>query len=75
MGQGLKVASELLAAFLVGGGMGWGLDFLFSTPPWLMLLGLGFGFAAGIRNVIRSMDEMDRGQSGENSTDIEDEKD
>jgi len=67
MGQGLKVASELLAAFLVGGGMGWGLDALFSTDPWLLLVGLGFGFAAGIRNVIRAMDEMDEEQADNNS--------
>ena len=65
MGQGLRVASDLLAAFLVGGGLGWGLDRLLDTAPWFLLVGLGLGFAAGIRNVIRAMDEMDRDQSAD----------
>lgn len=65
MGQGLRVASELLAAFLVGGGLGWGLDRLLGTKPWLLLVGIGLGFAAGILNVIRAMEEMDRDQDAQ----------
>ncbi len=59
-GRALRVASELLAALLVGAALGWGLDRLFGTAPWLLLLGIGLGFAAGVLNVGRAMKEMNK---------------
>lgn len=58
MGRAFRVASELLAALFVGGVLGLGLDKLAGTQPWLLLAGLGLGFAAGIRNVSRALKEM-----------------
>ncbi|MEL7485759.1 MAG: AtpZ/AtpI family protein [Pseudomonadota bacterium] len=69
MGRGMKVASELLAAFLVGGGLGWGFDAVFGTFPWAALIGTGFGFAAGVLNAMRAMDEQDREASVDAETD------
>ncbi len=59
IGRGLQIASELLAAFLVGLGAGWGVDQIFDTAPWGMLGGVGVGFAAGVLNVHRAMAKLD----------------
>lgn len=59
LGRAFRVASELLAALLVGMLLGLGLDRLLGTQPWLLLAGLGLGFAAGIRNVSRAMRNLD----------------
>jgi len=65
LGMAWRLSTELLVSVLVGAGLGLGLDKLFGTKPWIMLIGLGFGFAAGIRSVLRTADKMD-----EISTDI-----
>jgi ATP synthase protein I len=54
MGQALKLASELIAGVAVGGFIGWWLDRWFGTAPFLMVLFLLLGGAAGILNVVRS---------------------
>jgi len=55
-----RLSTELLVAVLVGTGLGYGLDKLFKTAPWLMLVGVGLGFAAGIKGVLRVSDEMNK---------------
>jgi ATP synthase protein I len=47
MAYGMRMAAELVAAVIVGGIIGWGLDFL-------------LGFAAGILNVLRAYERMQR---------------
>jgi ATP synthase protein I len=47
------VIGYLIGGPLGGGLLGWGLDSLFGTKPWLTLLMLFLGFAVGIRNVVR----------------------
>jgi ATP synthase protein I len=47
------VIGYLIGGPLGGGLLGWGLDSLFGTKPWLMLVMLFLGFAVGIRNVVR----------------------
>lgn len=59
LGMAWRLSTELLVSVLVGAGLGYGLDRLLGTKPWLLILGLGFGFAAGIRGVIRIADKMD----------------
>jgi ATP synthase protein I len=45
----------LLAALIVGGGLGWLADtYLFATQPWGMVVGLVLGAAAGILNAYRT---------------------
>ncbi|HEX6742479.1 MAG TPA: AtpZ/AtpI family protein [Sphingomicrobium sp.] len=47
------VIGYLIGGPLGGGLLGLGLDYLFGTRPWLMLLMLFLGFGVGIRNVLR----------------------
>ena len=58
MGQALRLATELVAGVVVGGFIGWALDGLFGTKPFLMLVFLLLGAAAGILNVIRTAKQM-----------------
>ncbi len=51
-------AAQLVIGYLIGGPLGggllgWGLDSLFGTKPWLTLVMLFLGFAVGIRSVLR----------------------
>lgn len=46
MGLGIKLASELIAALLVGGALGYGVDLLTGRTPLFLLIGLALGMAA-----------------------------
>lgn len=58
MAYGLRMSSELVAAVLVGGLIGYGLDRWLGTTPWLFLLFFIAGFAAGVLNVTRAFSQM-----------------
>ena len=58
LGAAWRLSTEMIVSVLVGTGLGYGLDRLFGTTPWIMLVGLGFGFAAGIKGVLRAADKM-----------------
>jgi ATP synthase protein I len=60
MGRAVRLGSEFIAAILVGAGLGYLLDQWLGTRPWIMLVMLLVGFAAGILNVTRSTAEMNR---------------
>ena len=50
--------TQLVIGYLVGGPLGggllgWGLDSLFGTKPWLTLVMLFLGFGVGVRNILR----------------------
>ncbi|WMS41757.1 AtpZ/AtpI family protein [Acuticoccus sp. MNP-M23] len=49
-----RLSTELIAAIIVGGLIGYGLDWLLGTLPWLFILFVLLGFVAGILNVLRS---------------------
>lgn len=53
LGLAFRVSVELVSALAVGLGIGWLLDQWFDTSPWLMLVFLLLGGAAGILNVYR----------------------
>ena len=55
-----SVGLELGLAVLIGLGIGIYLDRELGTTPWLMLVFLGFGFAAGFRGVLRAVRREDR---------------
>ena len=59
LGMAWRLSTELVVSVLVGAGLGYGLDKLFGTAPWLLIVGLGFGFATGIRGVMRIAAKMD----------------
>ncbi len=52
--KGYKLASEFVAGVLVGGLIGYGLDYLFGTLPILLIIFLLLGFGAGILNMSRA---------------------
>ncbi|MBN9317424.1 MAG: AtpZ/AtpI family protein [Devosia sp.] len=60
LSRGLRLGSEFIAAILVGAGLGYLLDLWLKTSPWLLLVMLLVGFAAGVLNVVRSTAEMNR---------------
>lgn len=58
MAYGLRMSSELVAAIIVGGLIGYALDRWLGTSPWLFLAFFILGFAAGILNVVRAFNRM-----------------
>jgi ATP synthase protein I len=60
MAYGMRMAAELVGAVIVGGFIGIGLDWLIGTKPWLFLLFFCLGFAAGVLNVVRAYERMQK---------------
>jgi ATP synthase protein I len=60
MAYGMRMAAELVAAVAVGSIIGWGLDWVLGSKPWLFLLFFMLGFAAGVLNLMRSYERMQR---------------
>jgi ATP synthase protein I len=56
----IRFATELVSAVIVGGALGWGLDWLFGTRPALTIAFFLVGAGAGIRNVIVASKEITR---------------
>ena len=57
-GKATRLVAELVAGILVGVLMGWFLDQWLGTKPWLMVLLIILGAAAGILNVMRAAKQM-----------------
>jgi ATP synthase protein I len=53
MTLGLQAGGEFVAAIILGGAIGWGLDWLLGTRPWLLIVFFLLGTVAGVKNVIR----------------------
>lgn len=53
MGLGVRVAIELVVSTAVGAGLGYAIDAWAGIAPWGMMVGLGFGFAAGVMTIYR----------------------
>ena len=60
IGSAFKLGTELVAAVIVGTIIGFILDNWFGTKPWLMIVFFFLGTAAGILNVIRSANRMQK---------------
>jgi len=58
LGQAFRISTELISALLVGVGLGWGLDQLLGTKPWMMIICIFLGGAAGILNVYHTAMRM-----------------
>ncbi|MBF0622357.1 MAG: AtpZ/AtpI family protein [Magnetococcales bacterium] len=63
LGMALSLGSEMVSATLIGVGMGYGLDRWLETKPWLTILFLFFGIAAGFRNMYRAAVNSDSSNS------------
>ena len=57
-GKAMKISTELVAAVVVGGTIGFILDTWFDTKPLLIIIFFFIGVVAGILNVIRSAKSM-----------------
>ena len=59
MGLGFRIATELVAGIAVGTLIGYALDGWLGTRPWLMVVFLFLGAAAGTMNVYRAAKGLD----------------
>lgn len=57
-----RMVIELTSGILIGGSIGYGLDYLFGSRPILLIIFILFGFAAGIRTVIGTARDMQERQ-------------
>ena len=60
MGSAFKLGTELVAAVGIGTIIGFILDNWFGTKPWLIIIFFFLGAAAGILNVIRTANRMQK---------------
>jgi len=60
MGSAFKLGTELVAAVVVGTIIGFILDSWFDTKPWLIIIFFFLGAAAGLLNVIRTANRMQK---------------
>ena len=60
MGNAFKLGTELVAAVAVGTIIGFILDSWFGTKPWLIITFFFLGAAAGMLNVIRAANKMQK---------------
>ncbi len=60
MGNAFKIGTELVAAVAVGTIIGFILDTWFGTKPWLLIIFFFLGAAAGMLNVIRAANRLQK---------------
>ena len=60
LGKAFKISTEFVAAVVVGSIIGFILDNLFDTKPWLIIFFFIIGVAAGMLNVVRSAKMMQK---------------
>ncbi|MDH5457738.1 MAG: AtpZ/AtpI family protein [Nitrospinota bacterium] len=71
---GFRLGVEMLVATMVGALIGYGLDKLFGTEPWLLILFLLFGGAAGCLTVYRAamLVQVDDEENNDDNNDSDD---
>lgn len=57
-----RMVIELTSGIMIGGSIGYGLDWAFGTQPIFLVVFILFGFAAGIRTVIGTARDMQERQ-------------
>ena len=60
IGNAFKLGTELVAAVVVGTIIGFILDSWFDTKPWLIIIFFFLGAAAGLMNVIKAANRMQK---------------
>ena len=60
MGNAFKLGTELVSAVAVGTIIGFILDSWFDTKPWLIIIFFFLGATAGMLNVIRTANQMQK---------------
>ena len=59
LGAAWRISIEIVVALVVCTAIGWALDYWFGTKPWMMLIFLFLGGAAGINNAARTALRID----------------
>ncbi|MFW0777106.1 MAG: AtpZ/AtpI family protein [Rickettsiales bacterium] len=59
IGKAMKLGTELLAGVGVGGILGYYIDLWLDTLPLFFILFFFLGFAAGVKNILRTVDKTD----------------
>ncbi len=59
LGAAWRISIEIVVALVVCTAIGWALDYWFGTKPWMMLIFLFLGGAAGINNAVRTALRID----------------
>ena len=67
LGIAFRLVTELMAAVIVGGAIGWGLDRILGTGPFLLIVMFMVGVAAGIFTVVRTAQQMNRDQAAKDA--------
>lgn len=64
VGVGFKMASDFSAAVIVGLVLGLGVDALFGTSPWGLIVLMMLGFVTGVRNVVVTATAQNKANAG-----------
>jgi len=65
--QAWRMVIELVSGLGIGFAIGYGLDTLFGTMPFLLVLFIFLGFAAGVKTMLRTATEMQTKRQAEDS--------
>lgn len=65
---GWRMVTELLSGMLIGLAIGYGLDWLFGTMPVFLVIFCLFGFAAGVKTMLGTAQEVQKKTTGGGST-------
>ncbi len=60
LGIAYRFMTELVVALLVGGAIGWGLDRVLGSRPFLLIIFVLLGAAAGVRNVVLEAKKLNK---------------
>ena len=60
MSMAWRITIELAVSIAVGASMGWGLDSLLGTMPAFLVVFIMLGFAAGVRTMMRTVEQEQR---------------
>jgi ATP synthase protein I len=63
-GLAFRLGADFVAGVILGAALGWGVDRLFGTGPWGLMVFLLLGFAAGILTAMRSAGLVKPGPAG-----------
>lgn len=59
--QGWRMVIELVSGLGIGFVIGYGADYFFGTLPWFLVVFTLLGFAAGVKTMLRTAQEFQRG--------------
>ncbi|MEO1493474.1 MAG: AtpZ/AtpI family protein [Pseudomonadota bacterium] len=69
MSMGWRITIELVMSIMVGAAMGWGLDSLLGSLPLFLIVFILLGFAAGVRTMLHTVEEMQRKEAAKAAED------